>query len=90
MPDESTAPAQPFKIVSVQRTKPPTGVDGAIWHHYVIMQGSNTIHGYRQGNHDAVASAVEEIVAKLNERRNGKRGRVQLVTTRRTNVDKRP
>jgi hypothetical protein len=43
------------------------------------VQGTNTIHGYRQGNLGAVTKAVEEIVFQLNERRTGKRGRVHLV-----------
>lgn len=37
------------------------------------------IRGYRQGGLRAVTTAVEEIVAQLNERRMGKRGRVNLV-----------
>ncbi|MFQ5548881.1 MAG: hypothetical protein ACE5FV_11360 [Woeseia sp.] len=88
MPDESVALAQPFEIVSVQRTKPPSGGEGSDWHRYIIVQGTNTIHGYRQGNLGAVTSAVEEIVAQLNDRRIGKRGRVQLMTTRKKSIDK--
>lgn len=88
MPKESAATALPFKVVSVQRIKPPEGVEGSNWHRYVIVQGANTIHGYRQGDLAAVTSAVEQIVVQLNDRRAGKRGRVQLVTTRRTKVDK--
>ena len=61
--------AQAYEIVSVRRAKPPPGGEGANWHRYVIAyEGSDTIHGYQQGNLRAVTRAVEEIVAQLNER----------------------
>lgn len=87
MPDEPAALAQPFEIVSIRRTKPPGGGKGSDWYRYKIVQGTNTIHGYRRGSLNAVTLAVEEIVAQLNERRNGKRGRVQLVTMRKPSSD---
>jgi hypothetical protein len=77
MPDDSAAMEQPYEIVSIQRAKPPTGVEGSNWHQYVIaFEGSDTIHGYQQGNLRVVTRAVEDIVAQLNERHLGKRGRV--------------
>ncbi len=80
MTDESSAMGQPYEIVSVQRSKPPPGVKGSNWHRYVIaFEGSNTVNGYQQGNLTIVTRAVEEIVAQLNERHLGKRGRVNLV-----------
>lgn len=72
---------QPYEIVSVQRAEPPPGLEGSDWYRYVITQGSNTINGCRQGDLNAVTLAVEEIVVQLNERRLGKRGRVNLVPT---------
>ena len=55
-------------------------MEGSNWHQYVIaFEGRNTIHGYQPGNLKAVTRAVEEIVAQLNERHFGKRGRVDLV-----------
>ncbi len=69
MADESSAMAQPYEIVSVRRAKRPPGGKGSYWQRYVIaFEGSNSIHGYRQGNLNAVTRTVEEIVAKLNER----------------------
>jgi len=56
-------------------------MEGEDWHRYVISQGNNTIEGYRQGKPRAVKQAVEEIVAQVNERHMGKRGRVNLVPT---------
>ncbi len=77
--------AQPYEIVSVQRAEPPPGAEGSYWYRYVIAyEGRNTIHGCRQGGFKAVTGAVEEIVAKLNERRLSKSGRPQLVLKKKT------
>ncbi len=70
-----------YEIESVNPAEPPPDMDGANWYCYVIVQGSNKIRGYRQGNHRAVMTAVEEIVSQLNERRVGKHGRKHLVMT---------
>ncbi len=79
MTDESLAVEQPYEIVSVRRAKAPVGGKGSNWHRYVIaFEGTNSIHGCRQGGLKAVTRAIEEIVAELNERHFGKRGRVQL------------
>ena len=70
----------PYEIVSIQKADaPPEGEDGD-WYDYEIVQGSHTINGCRQGKLKAVTTAVEEIVAQLNERRFGKRGRVQAAS----------
>ena len=79
---------QPYEIVSVQRAEPPPGLEGSDWFRYVITQGDNTINGCRQGNLKAVTMAVEEIVVQLNERRLGKRGRVNLVPTPKKRIEK--
>lgn len=68
-----------YQIVSVKPTKPPYGLEGSDWHSYEIVQGSNTIRGYRQGSRNSVTKGVKELVFRLNERRAGKRGRVHLV-----------
>ena len=83
MTDESSALGQPYEIVSVQRAEPPPGAEGPNWYSYVIaFEGTDNIHGCRQGGLKAVTKAVEEIVAQLNERHVGqfsKPRRVQLV-----------
>ncbi len=77
--------AQAYDIVSIRRAKPPPGGKGSYWYRYVIAyEGRNTIHGYQPGNLKAVTRAVEEIVAQLNERHVGNRGRVHLVLTKKT------
>ncbi len=76
---------QPYEIVSVRRAKAPPGTEGTNWYRYVIaFEGTNTIHGYRQGKLRAVTTAVEEIVAHLNERHLGKLGRVHLALKKKT------
>ena len=77
--------AQPYEIVSVRRAKRPPGGKGSYWHRYVIaFEGSNTIHGCRQGGLKAVTGAVEEIVAQLNERRLSKTSRGHLMLKKKT------
>ncbi len=59
---------QPYEIVSIQRVGPPPGANGANWYRYVIaFEGTENIHGFRQGNIKVVIKEVEEIVAQLNE-----------------------
>ncbi len=80
MTDESSAMAQAYEIVSVRRAKPPPSVEGSNWYRYVIaFEGSDTIHGYQQGNLRAVTRAMEEIVAQLNERHLGHLSRPRRV-----------
>ncbi len=69
MTDESSALGQPYEIVSIQRAEPPPGAEGPYWYRYVIaFEGTDNIHGCRQGGVKTVTRAVEEIVAQLNER----------------------
>ncbi len=79
---------QPFEIVSIRRAEPPPGGKGLNWYRYVIaFEGTNNIHGCRQGGLTVVTRAVEEIVGQLNERHLGhfsKTGRVHLVLKKKT------
>ena len=80
---------QPYEIVSVRRAEPPPGGKGSNWYCYVIaFEGTNTVHGSRQGGLKAVTRAVEEIVAQLNERHHlghlSKASRVNLVLKKKT------
>lgn len=74
----SAAFGQPYDIASIKKTDAPAGAVGSDWHRYDIVQGKNTFHGFRQGSLKTVTESVEEIVAQLNERRFGKRGRANL------------
>ncbi len=88
MTDESPAMGQPYEIVSLRRAEPPPRGKGSNWYRYVIaFEGTNNIHGCRQGGLKAVTRAVEEIVAQLNERHMGhlsKPRRVHLVLNKKT------
>ena len=68
-----------YEVVSVEPTDAPADTAGTGWHCYIIQQGRNTIRGYKRGDFQFVTQAVEEIVARLNERRYGKMGRAHLV-----------
>ncbi len=80
--DDPTS-ASAFHIVSIRSTRAPTGNAGHDWFTYCIAQGPNQINGYRRGDLANVTFEVERIVAALNERRGGKRGRVELKPNRR-------
>ncbi len=90
MTDKSPANGQPYEIVSIQRAEPPPGGKGSNWHRYVIAyEGTNTIHGCRQGSLKGVTSAVEEMVAQMNERhltRSTKTNRVDIALKKKTQV----
>ena len=78
---------QYYELVSIQRTEPPPDGKGANWYRYVIaFDGSNTITGCRQGSLKAVTSGLVEMIAQLNERHRYKRGRVDVVLTRKKNT----
>ena len=71
MADETSVIRQFYDIVSICQAEPPAGREGSNWYSYVIAHGKNTINGYRQGDLEAVTTAVEKIVAQLNERQFG-------------------
>jgi hypothetical protein len=73
--------APPFSMGMVESTEPPSDGAGKFWCKYTIVQGHNTITGYRQGGVKAVKAAVAVIVADMNQRRMGKRGRVHLTSS---------
>jgi hypothetical protein len=85
MSDKSSETAQPYEIVSIRRAEAPAGAKGSNWHCYVIaFEGTKTIRGHQQGSLSAVTREVEQIVAQLNERHLGKRGRVQIALGKKT------
>ena len=67
-----------YKVLSIKPSDPPADMEGSDWHHYVIGLGESRVRGYQRGNLKAVTQSVQEIVARMNERRFGKRGRVHL------------
>jgi hypothetical protein len=63
---------EPFRLDQVSETKAPDGT-AAVWFRYVISQGPNTIVGLRPGPRTDAMSQLEEMVARLNDRRMGKK-----------------
>lgn len=80
MTEETSEARQSYEMVSIRRAEAPAGTEGTDWYRYVIaFAGSNNIQGCRPGKLKVVTEEVEEIVAQLNERHRGKRGRVHIV-----------
>ncbi len=82
MNNQTANNGQSYEIVSIRSADAPAGMEGSNWHEYVIsFNGDNRIQGCRPGSIAVVTGAVEEIVAQLNERHAGKKGRVHLTPT---------
>ena len=62
----------PFQVDLIAEVPAPDGSND-IWQQYVISQGPNTITGLRPGARAEVAAQLAEMVARLNERRMGKK-----------------
>jgi len=80
--------APPFSLGEIESVEPPAEGAGKYWCKYTIVQGHNTITGYRQGGVKAVKKAVAGIIADMNQRRMGKRGRVHLTSPAKTRAAK--
>lgn len=74
-------PDDAYRLVVIEPTKSPDGSGSKDWFNYRIVQGENLIRGYKCGSRATVTAEVEQIVISLNERRNVRRGRVDLTTT---------
>jgi len=70
-PITETTVELPFKLDSIAEAAAPSGAAG-MWYSYVISQGANTIEGVRAGTHAEVTILLQEMVERLNERREGK------------------
>lgn len=63
---------EPFRLDQVCEAAAPDGSKD-VWFRYVISQGPNTITGLRPGPRAAALPQIEEMVARLNDRRMGKK-----------------
>ena len=73
---------EPYQLETVEKTDAPAEGDTGQGCRYTIIQGQNKITGYKKGSRTAVTKAAKVIVADLNERRSGKRGRVHLSSSK--------
>ena len=62
----------PFTLDSISQAAAPGGAEG-MWYSYVITQGTNRIAGVRTGTYAEVSMLLQDMVERLNERREGKR-----------------
>jgi hypothetical protein len=57
-----------YRVVSVEKTDPPAGVQDGNWHRYVISQGESEICGCKSGTLKAVTQHAESFAEDLNAR----------------------
>jgi len=57
----------PFRLDSITPVDDPEG-GSAIWHRYVIVQGTNVITGMRCGSRAELIPQIESMIERLNER----------------------
>lgn len=57
-----------FKVVSVEKTKPPAGMDGGTWYHYEIKCAGSSLYGTRSGTLEQVTEHAEAFAEELNFR----------------------
>ncbi len=64
----------PFQVDALREVSAPDG-GTASWYQYEISQGTNKITGLRPGGRAEVAHELQLMVARLNERRSGKKAK---------------
>jgi hypothetical protein len=57
----------PFRLESLSPIPDPEG-GSAVWHRYVIIQGTNTITGMRCGSRTELIPVIDQMIERLNER----------------------
>lgn len=57
-----------YRLVCVEKTKPPAGTKDAVWHRYVILRGPSSIVGNRCGTFQDVRSHATAFANDLNDR----------------------
>jgi hypothetical protein len=60
--------AKKYSLVSVEKTSPPTGMDGDNWYRYVVARDNSTIVGNMRGTLKQVTREAREFVDNLNDR----------------------
>ena len=57
-----------YNVVMVEKTTPPSGLEGDNWHRYVIGEGSTRIEGKKPGTLKAVTEHARLVADDLNAR----------------------
>lgn len=63
-----------YKVVSVEKTEPPEGVDGGNWYKYIVGRGDSSLVGSRRGTLKQVSEHADTLVEDLNAR-SGRKGK---------------
>jgi hypothetical protein len=63
-----------YKVVSVEKTEPPEGVDGGNWYKYIVGRGDSSLVGSRRGTLKQVTEHAQTLVNDLNAR-SGRKGK---------------
>lgn len=76
MPQDSSQRATEidYKVVSVEKTDPPEGIDGGNWCKYIVGRGDSSLVGSRRGTLKQVTEHAETLVSDLNAR-SGRKGK---------------
>lgn len=70
---ETKTDARKYRVLTVEKSDPPEGMQGDNWCRYVIQHGNSTIDGIKPGSVTAVTEHAETFAEALNSRR-GKGG----------------
>jgi hypothetical protein len=57
-----------YRVVSVEKTEPPAGIEGGSWYCYIITLDSETIVGNRRGTLRQVTQYAEDSAQNLSVR----------------------
>ena len=58
-----------YKLISVEKTDPPEGIEDGNWYRYVVGRGDSSLEGKRRGTLKQVSEHAETLAADLNSRR---------------------
>lgn len=72
---------QKYRVMVVEKTSAPEGLDGSNWYRYVIGEGRSQIESKRTGSLKDVTEHAESVAEQINSR-SGKRGSVYVTSKR--------
>ncbi len=58
-----------YTLISVEKTEPPSGVEGGNWYEYIVGRGNSSLVGKRRGTRKQVTEHAETLADDLNSRR---------------------
>jgi len=67
-----------YRVVNVEKTEAPDGMEGDNWHLYVIGRGNSKIEGKKPGTLNQVTEHAETVAEDLNSRAGAKSGSIYV------------